>query len=99
MHDDLTIDLEAIKNAAADATPGMWHSPGLAELHDEAHRTIGTFSDTDPVPYEERPVPNTDEGDRNAKYVAAVCPPVVLKLISRLETAESLLETFGIVPE
>lgn len=86
----MNLDLEAMKAAALAATPGEWHAPGLAELHDASNRVIACFSDVDPVAQEERPQPTIDEGDRNAGFAALACPVAVLALIERLERAEAL---------
>lgn len=84
----MNLDLEAMKAAALAATPGEWHAPGLAELHDASNRVIACFSDVDPVAQEERPQPDIEEGDRNARFVALACPAAVLALIERLDLAE-----------
>lgn len=84
MTDDDTARLRALAEAA---TPGPWHAPGLAEVHDETHRVIAMCVDVDPVSDEERPVPDVDEGDRIAAYIAAASPDVVLRLLDALDEA------------
>lgn len=52
-------------------TPGPWHAPGLAEVHDANNRCIALCFDCDPVPEDQRPVPNLIEGNANARLIAA----------------------------
>lgn len=47
------------------------HAPGLAEIHDAKGRCIASCCDVDPVPEEQRPVPDVEEGDQFAARLVA----------------------------
>lgn len=74
-------DIARLRGLAQAAPLGPWHAPGLAEVHDETHRVIAMCMDVDPVPDEDRPVPDVEEGDRIAAYIAAASPDVLLALL------------------
>ena len=84
--------LRAALNAAP--TPGLWHAPGLGEVHDETCRCIAVCVDCEPVEEKKRPVPDIDEGDRIARYITAAQPTVIRDLLAERDRLRDALELF-----
>lgn len=69
----------------AEAVPSKnWHAPGLAEVHDDKGRCIIGCVDEDPVSEDERPVPDVEEGEKIAQFIAAANPTQVIALLDEI---------------
>lgn len=88
---------EGLREKAEKATPGPWMLDGMGEdepqLNYWAHRFIGTANPNESG-YHEVIATSEDGHGRNAEYIAAVSPDVVLGLLDEVDHLRSVLRDF-----
>jgi Ead/Ea22-like protein len=85
----MTVDLARLRALARDACPGPWDAEEVPSVDGREAEWSVMAGEIHVARCHD--ATHTDEGDaaRNARFMAAACPEVMLALLDRLERAEA----------